>query len=51
MVDLSAIKDRMRRWPSGKLEMVPDAKHDLLSETSKIQSKLLHEMDSLFSRA
>ena len=51
VVDLSAIKDRMRRWPSGKLEMVPDAKHDLLSETSKIQSKLLHEMDSLFSRA
>jgi lysophospholipase len=51
VVDLSAIKDRMRRWTNGKLEMVSDAKHDLLSETSEIQAKLLDEMDNLFSRA
>lgn len=51
VVDILAIKDRMARWPGGTLELLPNAKHDPLSETPKTRDNVLNKACKLFSQA
>lgn len=50
VVDLAAIRHRMGRWPTGRLEMIIGAKHDLFSETPRVQGQLLDALCRLFCR-
>lgn len=50
VVDLAAIRQRMGRWPGGRLEMVSGARHDLLSEIPEVRARLLDQMTLVFSK-
>jgi lysophospholipase len=49
IVAISAIQDRMTRWPGGKLELIPGARHDVLYETPKVREHVLSQICELFS--
>jgi lysophospholipase len=51
IVAISAIKDRMCRWPNGKLELVENGRHDVLYETPDIRENVMSTIDKLFSEA
>jgi len=41
VIDIIAVQDRITCWHNGKLEMIQNAKHDLLSETPPTREKVL----------
>ncbi len=45
------IRDRMARWPGGRLDDVPTAEHEVLMETPGIRSHVLAGMMALFDAA
>lgn len=51
IVAISAIKDRMARWPSGKLELVPNGRHDVLYEIPDIRENVMNTINELFEEA
>lgn len=50
VVDHGAIQDRMKRWPSGSLVEIEGARHDLLSETIDVRSRVIADSLALFAR-
>lgn len=50
IVAIPAVRDRMSRWPKGRLELLPNARHDVLYETQNIRSHVLTEICNLFSQ-
>lgn len=51
VVDIPAMKDRMARWPNGKLEFIESAKHDVFSEVPEIRWGVAKAIDELFASA
>lgn len=49
VIDISAVKRRMQLWPNGKLQLVPDAKHDLFCEVSEIRASVTETICDFFS--
>ena len=49
IVDPVAIRAMHRDWPTGQLEMVKGARHELMMEVPPIRSHFLEEMISFFS--
>lgn len=49
IVDTGAIKDRMARWPSGRLHMVQGAEHEVLMETTGIRQTTVDQIATFFS--
>jgi lysophospholipase len=49
LVDNRAIQDRMERWPNGTLEMIKNAKHDVLTEVPEIGGEVMNQIVELFS--
>lgn len=49
IVAISAIEDRMARWPGGKLELMQNARHDVLYETPSVRENVLAQICELFS--
>ncbi|WP_286135088.1 alpha/beta hydrolase [Neptunicoccus cionae] len=49
IVAISAAQDRMARWPQGKLELVENARHDVLCEVPSIRNEVLARISELFS--
>ena len=51
IVDTARIRDRMARWPNGRLEMVDPGEHEVLMEGPEMQSHLLNTMLAFFGTA
>lgn len=49
-VDPARIKDRMARWPNGRLVILQDARHEVMIETPLIRDKLFDELSLHFER-
>ncbi|UTS82738.1 alpha/beta hydrolase [Phaeobacter piscinae] len=49
VVEISAVRDRMSRWPGGRLEMIPNARHDVFSEVPEIRNGVVARIGELFS--
>tara|TARA_B110000003_G_scaffold101664_1_gene103875 strand:- start:223 stop:1158 length:936 start_codon:yes stop_codon:yes gene_type:complete len=49
LVDNSATKDRMDRWPGGTFKVVEKAKHDILSEVPEIRSPITKKICQFFA--
>ena len=49
LVDNSATKDRMDRWPGGTFKVVEKAKHDILSEVPEIRKPVTKQICQFFS--
>jgi len=49
IVDTARIHQRMRRWPSGKLEIVKTAQHEVLMETAQIRGQVFDQTVALFN--
>jgi lysophospholipase len=49
VVDIDAVQMRMEAWPGGKLEMISNAKHDILSERPEVRGRVLEQVCKLFS--
>jgi lysophospholipase len=49
IVDCQAIRDRMRDWPRGKLEIIQDAHHEVLMETPAIRTPVFDRLEALFT--
>mgnify|MGYP001627809529 CR=1 FL=1 len=50
IVAISAVEDRMARWPRGKFELIPNARHDVLYEIPDVRDGVFAEMLELFAR-
>lgn len=48
IVAIPALKDRMARWPQGKFELIPNAKHDVLYEVPEVRDGVFAKMLDLF---
>lgn len=51
VVDSGAVHNVMRRWPGGRLEVVPGAQHEILMEREPIRRAFLDEVTALFRAA
>lgn len=51
IVAIPAVQDRMARWSRGKLELIPNARHDVLYEIPRVRDQVLAEIFGLFSTA
>jgi lysophospholipase len=51
IVDVDRIRDRMARWPEGRLEMLERGEHEILMERPELRDRALTEMISLFDSA
>lgn len=51
IVAISAIQDRMARWPRGKLEPVENGRHDVLCEIPDIRNNVIASINELFAQA
>ena len=49
IVDIPAIHDRMRRWPGGRLVIVPGAEHEVMMETPRIRAAFFDAAAGLFA--
>ena len=47
-VDAKVIKQRMINWPNGQFEIIPDAKHDILSERTEVRDHVIGKFVELF---
>ncbi|MDF9304824.1 alpha/beta hydrolase [Tritonibacter mobilis] len=50
IVATEAIHDRMARWPSGKLEMIPDAQHEILMEIPQTRRQTCDSLTEHFKK-
>lgn len=50
LVSVRAIRDRMARWPGGRLEIVEGAKHELLLERPEIRARVHQAICDLLGR-
>lgn len=50
IVAIPGAKDRMARWQRGKFELVENARHDVLYETSRIRNDVLTKISGLFGQ-
>jgi lysophospholipase len=48
VVDSEPVRERMARWPGGKLEMVPGAEHEVMMETPAIRARFFDATAALF---
>ena len=48
VVDAAAIRQRMARWPGGRLEMVAGAQHEVLMETPTIRARAFDQIAAHF---
>ena len=48
IVTVQEIHRRMSRWPSGTLELVPKAEHEVLMETPAIRARAFDRITALF---
>lgn len=51
IVDIPRIRDRMARWPGGRLEMIAKGEHEVLMEAPHLRNRILSEMIDLFDNA
>jgi len=51
IVDVSRIRDRMARWPGGRLEMVPGGRHETLMDTEAVQTQLFKTICDFYKTA
>ena len=51
IVDIPRIRDRMARWPNGRLEMVETGEHEVLMEAPRLRNRLMQQMIDLFENA
>lgn len=49
VVDISSIRSRMTEWPDGRLELIGDGKHDLLSELPEVRGRVFDKLASHFA--
>jgi len=49
IVDPQAIHSRMADWPNGQLEMIPDARHEVMMETRPIRDKVFDQIAAHFT--
>lgn len=49
VIDIKAVEDRMDRWPNGTLELIPNAKHDILLEIPEVREGVLTKIGDFFS--
>jgi lysophospholipase len=49
IVAIPAIKERMAGWPNGKLELMQNARHDVLYEVPSVRENVLAQICELFS--
>lgn len=49
IVDVSRIRNRMSRWPNGRLDIVQMAKHEVFMERAAIRQRVLADSTVLFS--
>ena len=50
VVNPSAIKDRMARWPGGELRMVQGGMHEVLMDSTTMRGPAIAEMAALFAK-
>lgn len=50
IVDTRAVHDRMNRWPRGALDVVENARHEVLMETPDIRARVFDRLELLFSQ-
>ncbi|MEY8830675.1 alpha/beta hydrolase [Sedimentitalea sp. XS_ASV28] len=50
IIDCEDVRQRMDRWPNGRLEIVQGARHEVLMETPEIRADVFDQLDELFSR-
>jgi len=48
IVAIAAVQDRMTRWSRGKLELIPNARHDVLYEVPHVRERVTAEICELF---
>jgi lysophospholipase len=48
IVDQPRIRERMARWPGGRLDEYPDAEHEILVEKTAYRSRFLNDAAALF---
>ncbi len=51
LVDASVISTRMQNWPFGTFKLIPNARHDLLSEPPAIRREIIDTICALFAQA
>jgi lysophospholipase len=51
LVSIPAVRDRMARWPGGKFELIPNARHNLLLEKPEIREEILKKICEVFASA
>ena len=49
IVHVDRIADRMDRWPNGRLEIVPNARHEVLMESATLRTRLFDQIAEHFS--
>jgi len=50
IVAIPAVEDRMNRWPRGRLDLVPNGRHDVLYETADIRRHVFEAILSHFGK-
>lgn len=50
IVDTSAIHDRMARWPTGTLEIIPAAEHEVLMEVPQTRAHIFDAATAFFDK-
>ncbi|MEP3332305.1 alpha/beta hydrolase [Sedimentitalea sp.] len=51
LISVSAVQNRMARWPNGRLELIPDSKHNLLLEMPEVRESIVNKICEVFSGA
>ena len=48
IIDLAAVRDRMRRWPGGRLDVAAAAEHELMMEVPETRTRFYDSAAALF---
>lgn len=51
IIDCDDVRDRMNRWPRGRLEIVQGARHEVLMETPEIRKRVYDQLEELFTKS
>lgn len=49
IIDCDDVRQRMDRWPRGRLEIVQGARHEVLMETPQIRANVFDQLEALFT--
>ncbi|WP_299592940.1 alpha/beta hydrolase [uncultured Tateyamaria sp.] len=49
VVDIASVVDRMDRWSGGKLELIPNARHDIMFEVPEVREHVIKKICDQFS--